>query len=128
MLSFNFTPFPVLRTDKLLLRQMTLADAFGVYELRSNEEIMQYINRLLTKTVEEAENWIRIILEALAKNEGITWCIALKDKPDDHVGSIGLWRIEKENHRAEIGYMLHPALQGKSIMYEAIQKYWNMVF
>ena len=122
MLSFNFTPFPELSTDRLILRQITLADAGGVYELRSNEEVMQYINRPLTKTVEEAENWIRIVLEVLTKNEGITWCIALKDKPDEHVGSMGLWRIDKENHRAEIGYMLHPTLQGKGLMYEAMQK------
>ncbi len=37
-------------------------------------------------------------------------------------GSIGLWRIEKENHRAEIGYMLESRLQGKGLMYEALQE------
>ena len=58
----------------------------------------------------------------MEKNDGITWCICLKERPSEHVGSIGLWRIDKENHRAEIGYMLEPSLHGKGIMYEALQK------
>jgi [ribosomal protein S5]-alanine N-acetyltransferase len=117
-----FTPFPELRTDRLLLRQMTLVDAPGVQKLRSNEDVMKYINRPLTRTIEEAESWVNIIIAAVEKNDGITWCICLKEKPSEHVGSIGLWRIDKENHRAEIGYMLEPSLQGKGIMYEALQK------
>lgn len=122
MLSPNFTPFPQMQTDRLLLRPLTLADAPRVQQLRSNEEVMKYINRPLTRTLEEAEGWISVIIEALEKNDGITWCICLKDTPAEHIGSIGLWRIEKENYRAEIGYMLDPSLQGKGIMYEALQK------
>jgi [ribosomal protein S5]-alanine N-acetyltransferase len=122
MLSPNFTPFPELRTDRLLLRQLTLADALRVRQLRSNEEVMKYSNRPLTRTLEEAESWIRIILNAVGRNDGISWCICLKEAPWEHVGSIGLWRIEKKNYRAEIGYMLEPALHGKGIMYEALQK------
>ncbi|MEJ7738237.1 MAG: GNAT family N-acetyltransferase [Chitinophagaceae bacterium] len=122
MLSPNFTLFPEIRTDRLILRQMTLADAIGVRQLRSNEDVMKYINRPLTHTIEEAEAWISVIIEALQKAEGITWCICLKETPIEHVGSIGLWRIDKENYRAEIGYMLEPSLQGKGIMYEAIHK------
>jgi ribosomal-protein-alanine N-acetyltransferase len=122
MLSPQFSPFPELTTHRLLLRQLTLKDAPAVHRLRSNAEVMKYINRPLTQAVEEAEAWIRVILEALAKNDGITWCICLKEAPHLHVGSIGFWRIEKENYRAEIGYMLEPSLQGKGIMYEALQE------
>ena len=100
---------------------MTLDDAPAVLRLRSNIDVMKYINRPLTQTVEEAEKWISVIIDALEKNDGISWCICLKEKPAEHVGSIGLWRIDKENHRAEIGYMLAPHLQGKGLMFEALQ-------
>jgi [ribosomal protein S5]-alanine N-acetyltransferase len=122
MLSPIFTPFPELRTNRLLLRQMTLTDAPRLQQLRSNEGAMKYINRPLTLTIQEAESWINIIIEALEKNDGITWCICLKENPSKHIGNIGLWRIDKENHRGEIGYMLEPSHQGKGIMYEALQK------
>lgn len=120
MLSLNFSPFPQLTTARLSLRQLALADAPAVQRLRSDMEVMKYINRPLTLTVQEAEAWIRIVLENLEKSDGITWCIALKEAPAEHIGNIGLWRIEKENYRAEIGYMLEPSLQGKGLMYEAI--------
>ena len=120
MLTPNFSPFPQLTTERLLLRQMTLDDAPAVLRLRSNTDVMKYINRPLTQTVEEAEKWISVVIDTLEKNDGISWCISLKEKPAEHVGSIGLWRIEKENYRAEIGYMLEPHLQGQGLMYEAI--------
>lgn len=121
MLAPNFSPFPALKTERLLLRQFTLADAAGVHQLRSDDSVMQFINRPLTQTIEDAEAWIQLIFDALQKADGITWCICLKDDPAIHVGSIGLWRIEKENYRAEIGYMIEPQLQGKGYMYEALQ-------
>jgi [ribosomal protein S5]-alanine N-acetyltransferase len=122
MLSLQFTPFPELRTKRLLLRQLKLSDASRVQRLRSNEAVMQYINRPLTRTLEDAQKWINVILEALDSNNGITWCLCLSEAPKEHVGSIGLWRIDKENYRAEIGYMLEPALQGQGLMYEALQR------
>lgn len=121
MLTPNFSPFPVLVSERLLLRQMTLDDAPAVQRLRSNTDVMKYINRPLTKTVEEAEKWISVVIDTLERNDGISWCICLKENPAEHVGSIGLWRIDKENHRAEIGYMLEPHLQGKGLMFEAIK-------
>ena len=63
-----------------------------------------------------------MILDALEKNDGITWAICLKEEPQTVIGSIGFWRIIKENYRAEIGYMLDPALHGKGIMYEALKE------
>lgn len=38
MLDFNFTPFPVIETERLLLRRITNDDVNEVFELRSNPE------------------------------------------------------------------------------------------
>ena len=122
MLALSFTPFPTLTTQRLLLREMTLTDALALQHLRSKPDVMQYINRPLMHTVEEAEKMIGIITKAWRENEGITWCICLKDEPGELVGTIGFWRIDKENDRAEIGYMLEPHLHGKGVMFEALQK------
>ncbi len=120
MLSPNFTPFPIIHTPRLLLREITPDDAPAIMHLRSNPEVMQYINRPLTLTIEEAETWIGKVADNLVGCGGITWCICLHEAPLHHVGNIGLWRIEPENYRAEIGYMLEPDLQGKGIMHEAL--------
>jgi len=122
MLITKFSPFPTLTTERLLLREMIPADAPGIFRLRSNKEVMKHINRPLALTIADAEAWIGVVVSTLQKDEGITWCIALREKPEELIGSIGLWRIEKENYRAEIGYMLDPAFQNQGIMFEALQK------
>src|SRR4051812_21435497 len=101
MLVTNFSPFPEIRTQRLLLRRMTIADAPGVLAMRSNETVMQYIDRPLVKTIEEAEAWIQLVIDSLESNNGITWAIALATEPDKQIGSIGFWRLIKQHYRAE---------------------------
>lgn len=119
MLHLNFSPFPVLTTPRLILRQFTYADAPDLFEVRRDAEIMQYIARPLAKTVNDAVDLITVINDLLSNNNGITWCISLKND-GKFIGSIGFWRIEKENYRAEIGYLLNPAYQGSGLMQEAL--------
>ncbi|MFC0516488.1 GNAT family N-acetyltransferase [Mucilaginibacter angelicae] len=119
MLTPNFNPFPVLTTERLILRRFTYDDAAGLFEMRSNETVMQYIHRPINKTIDDAVALIDVIEDLLIKNDGITWCICLKNN-DKYIGSIGFWRIAKDSHRAEIGYLLNPAYQGQGIMQEAI--------
>ncbi|MBB6108789.1 ribosomal-protein-alanine N-acetyltransferase [Mucilaginibacter lappiensis] len=127
MLNLNFDPFPVLTTERLILRRFTFADAPKLFELRKDPVIMQYISRPLSKTLDDAIDLIKVINDLLKGNNGITWCITLKNE-QEFVGSIGFWRIEKENYRAEIGYLLNPAYQGRGIMQEAIETIINYGF
>lgn len=119
MLNPNFNPFPVLTTERLILRRFTYDDAADLFEMRSNEAVMQYIHRPINKTIDDAIGLIDVIEDLLSKNDGITWCICLKNS-NKYIGSIGFWRIEKDSHRAEIGYLLNPAYQGRGIMQECI--------
>ena len=120
MLETNFTPFPHLTTNRLLLRRVTNDDAPAVLSMRSDERVMQYIDRPRAVTIDDAKAFIKRIEDALVTNEGITWGIELKDTPGLLIGTIGYWRIMKEHYRAEIGYMLHPDQWKKGIMKEAL--------
>ncbi len=60
-------------------------------------------------------------------NDGINWAVTLKTD-DKLIGNIGLHRIVKEHHRAEIGYMLAPAFWNKGIASEAIEAIINYGF
>lgn len=122
MLEVNFSPFPELITDRLILKSLTLADAEKILQLRSDPEVMKFINRPLTANITEAEDWVRLVLSNQQANNGITWGIFLKGQPLENIGNIGLWRIEKENYRAEVGYMMDPMHQGKGMMLEALKR------
>jgi ribosomal-protein-alanine N-acetyltransferase len=120
MLTPNFTPFPELRTERLWLRRLTKADANEMFFLRSNEDVLRYLGREPTPTVEEAEQFIAQINKNVEKNESILWGIALLNNPSVVIGTICLWNLKPENYRGEIGYLLHPGFWRKGIMKEAI--------
>ncbi|HEV7782222.1 MAG TPA: GNAT family N-acetyltransferase [Chitinophagaceae bacterium] len=122
MLQLNFTPFPVLHTQRLLLREMVQKDAPELFFLRSDEKVLQFIGREPAKTITEVEEFIQKIHAAQVANESILWAIALKDEPATLIGSICYWRVQPENYRAEIGYNLHPDHWGRGIITEAINK------
>lgn len=121
MLTINFTPFPNLETERLLLRRVNESDVNEVFALRSNPETMKYIPRPLVKTIDDAFEHIAMINAKIENNEGINWAITYKGSPK-LIGILGHYRIKPEHHRAEIGYMLHKEHNGKGIITEAVQE------
>jgi ribosomal-protein-alanine N-acetyltransferase len=118
MLEFNFTPFPDLTTERLHLRRVTTDDAPALFWLRSSEQVMQYIGRPRAKSIEDALELIQRYDDGLATKETINWGITLRDSPG-LIGMIGYVRSNRPNHRAELGYMLHPDFHRQGIMHEA---------
>jgi ribosomal-protein-alanine N-acetyltransferase len=127
MLSLTFTPFPELAAERLLLKQITTADAPALFEMRSHKDVMRYIDRPLAQSEDDALALIKLITDLLQKNEAITWGIFLKEG-SPLLGTIGFWQIQKEHYRAEIGYLLHPSVQGKGFMSEALMMVLNFGF
>jgi [ribosomal protein S5]-alanine N-acetyltransferase len=120
MLELNFSPFPEIKTERLLLRRMTEADGPEILFLRSDDTVMKYIDREKTKSLEEAVKFIQTVNTNIDNNESILWAIALQDDPNKLIGNICFWRIVNQHYRSEIGYMLHPDFWNKGIMKEAL--------
>jgi ribosomal-protein-alanine N-acetyltransferase len=119
MLNTSFVPFPVLETSRLLLRQLKETDADEIFFLRTDARVLQYLDRPAAKLKVEAEAYIEMINGQIANAEAVLWGITMK--PDDRlIGSICFWHFERENFRAETGYVLHPDHHGKGIMKEAM--------
>jgi ribosomal-protein-alanine N-acetyltransferase len=120
MLAFNFNPFPVLETNRIVLRRLTKKDAPNFLRLRNDDAIMEFINRPRQKDIAEIENFIELIDSFIDTNTDINWVIALKEN-DEMIGTMGFYRSQPENYRSEIGYMLDPAFWRKGIMSEAMK-------
>jgi ribosomal-protein-alanine N-acetyltransferase len=122
MTEINFTPFPELRTERLLLRKLKATDAPILFFLRSNSKVLEYLARPKAKSIEEVQEFIRDINKNLDEGIAILWGISLLNNPEELIGTICLWHISVENQRAETGYMLHPEHWRKGIMKEALLK------
>lgn len=119
MLTFNFQNFPVVETSRLVLRQITMADVDAVFNIRNQSVTGPYTARLPFESKKEALEIIKKMQDAYETSSGISWGITEKGNPT-MIGSIGFWRIERENYRAEIGYALLPSFWNKGYMSESI--------
>jgi ribosomal-protein-alanine N-acetyltransferase len=120
VLNLNFILFPVIETERLVLRELRHDDVNEVFILRSDPAIMRYLDRAPATSLVEAKGFIDMNYDALHSSTGICWGISLKDGPK-LIGTTAIWRIEKEHHRGEIGYTLFQEYQGKGIMNEALK-------
>jgi len=120
MLILNFPSFPTLKTERLILRSHLNEDAKALFALRNNDDVMRFIHRERQKTIEEVEDFIANFNKGCKQGQHLAWVIALKENPNQMIGSIGYWRTNLANYRAEIGYMLHPDYWRKGIITEAL--------
>ena len=119
MLEVQLNPFPVLQTERLILRQVLETDAPEILFLRSDDTVLQYLDRDKVTSLEDIKQFIRSTAEAVIQNEGIMWGICQRGSTKV-IGTIGHWRLIKEHYRSEIGYSLHPEFWQKGIMSEAM--------
>jgi [ribosomal protein S5]-alanine N-acetyltransferase len=123
MLNATFTPFPILTTERLTLRQLVINDDQEIFTLRSDNEINKYLDRDKSNTIDDARNFINKI----TKNDSLYWAITLSDK-NKLVGTICLFGFSDESYKCEIGYELLTTFQGQGIMKEAVEKVIEYAF
>lgn len=128
MLKIHFNPFPVIHTNRILLRKIGEEDVAPLLFLRSDEEVMRYIDRPRLRTEADALALIARLDKLEKDNEGINWAICLKDHPETLIGTVCLFNFAREHYRGELGYLLHPAFQGKGLMQEAVISVLNFGF
>jgi RimJ/RimL family protein N-acetyltransferase len=67
--------FQSLSSKRLILRKPVLDDAREIFNLRSNEQVNQYLDRQAATSIEDAVTFIEKILAIINKNEGCYWAI-----------------------------------------------------
>lgn len=117
----NFNPFPTLRTDRLLLRQLEMNDDKLIFEYQSNKENFKFVDMPIYTSIQEAQNYIIKMNAGVENNKWLIWAIA-DSNTNTILGTISIWNISKEQSKAELGYGLFLGNLGKGIMSEALKK------
>lgn len=126
-MNYNFTPFPILETERLTLRALNLDDAKAIFGLRTNKDVNEFIDRKTPRNLSEARAFIDLISKLALTNKGIFWVLESKSN-HQLMGTIGLRNFEDEENYAEIGYEIDPAYQQKGFMSEAFKEILNFGF
>lgn len=118
-LSATFAAFPVLETERLVLRAVTPADAADMFGIMRDPRVARYFGSAPMVSVDEAAERIDRISVAFGEQTGVRWAITRREH-SQLVGTCGYWRLVKPHFWAEIGYELAPEQWGRGIMTEAI--------
>jgi ribosomal-protein-alanine N-acetyltransferase len=114
-----FTNFPRIETPRLVLRQITQADAAARFATFSDPLVMEYYGEEPHQTIEESQELITALDQWYARREGIRWGITLRGA-DEVIGSCGFFLFDEGFRRAEMGYELRRAYWRQGIMREAL--------
>ena len=121
MVETKFTPFPILITDRLILRQLETTDDIDIFSHRSDDRVNTYLEGFRHSSIEQTQAFIDRIQKEVANNKTILWVITQKDI-NKFIGTICLWNISAKDYKAETGYTLNPEFQKKGYMNEALVK------
>lgn len=123
----NSSPFLILTTERLTLRQVSLDDQDDIFVLRSDPEINRFLDRQRCRTIEDAITFITRINENGKLGDSYYWAITLTDTKT-LVGTICLFDFSVERNSCEIGYELKTEFQGHGLMNEAVQVVIDFAF
>jgi ribosomal-protein-alanine N-acetyltransferase len=122
-----FKSFPVLKTNRLILRKLKPKDVDGVYKFYSDHTTLEYIPKEPFTKIDQAKDKLTELEKLYKEEKAIWWAFTLKSS-DNFIGFGGIFNINKENNNAEIGYGLLPQFWGKGFMSELVKEIVNIGF
>src|SRR5262245_24739206 len=95
---------PTLATERLVMRELTLADAAAVARRAGDRRVARYLIAVPSPyPLTLATRWITGRIAWWMQGRGVTLAIARREAPDDLLGSVSLRRFVRDR-RAELGY------------------------
>lgn len=119
----------IIRTERLILRPMSLSDVNDLYEYQSDPETVKYIPwpaRTLDQ-VKEALNKNLNDVKFEESGDYLNYAWELKES-GKVIGQGNLNFISKEHKRAEVGWVINPKYVGKGYASEATRALINSAF
>ena len=113
--------FPILETDRLVLREITEDDAPSIFACFSNEHVTRFYGLETLETIEQAKAMVDFFAKSFEEKRGIRWGIEIKGL-QGIIGTIGFNAWSPKHKRAEIGYEIHPDHWRKGFTSEAVIK------
>jgi [ribosomal protein S5]-alanine N-acetyltransferase len=113
-----FSTFPSLETERLVMRAVGVEDIPMVFAFNSDPETIRFVPRALYESMDEALEKVAGFTSGFRQEKGIWWTFVLKET-GTAIGYGGLFDIDAECSKAEIGYGALEEFWGKGLIGEA---------
>lgn len=112
--------FPIIETERLILREVTLEDAEDMFVYLSDPDVVRHMGLEPYQSVKDIEDEIRWYQSIYKEGTGIRWGVTLRDSGRMIGSCVFLNRVPK-HHRAEAGFEISKAYWGKGMASEALK-------
>jgi ribosomal-protein-alanine N-acetyltransferase len=120
-MSSSHVAFPVLRTERLILREPRDSDAEGLWRVSRDRNVMRYYGMEPFRSFQEARQEIGWMRDLYSNDLGIRWVIVERRRDTDgYIGDVGFHNYAPRHGRAELGYKLHRDFWRRGLMSEAL--------
>ena len=113
-------PFPDLRSERLLLRELRSDDAGALFRQFSDEEVTRYYDLDTFTQPTQAEQLVALWRQRRERRFGIRWAICRPEAPEELLGTCGFNLWVQNSTRAVLGFDLARANWRQGIMSEAL--------
>ena len=118
---------PVLETERLVLRRVTLEDLEDIYFYGSNDDVSKYVTWDTHRTISDTKEYIEFVLRQYENKRLAPWGIEYKEK-GKLIGTIDFVWWKPNHNIAEIGYVISQDYWGKGITTEAAKEIMKFGF
>lgn len=116
-----YKDLPILETERLLLRKLTMKHVDDIFSYASNKEVTKYVYWNTHQSLNDTRDYIQFALDQYTKQDVAPWGIHHK-QDSKLIGTIDFVRWLPYHRLAEIGYVIASDYWGKGITTEAAQK------
>jgi len=116
-----FTSFPVLKTARVDLRQVTHEDLAMVFAFNASIEALRFVAREPYTALSQAKEKVQGFLDGFQARKGIWWTFVLRDTGQS-IGYGGLFELDHDFGSGEVGYGLLPEFWGRGYITEIVEE------
>ncbi|MBK2003822.1 GNAT family N-acetyltransferase [Listeria ivanovii subsp. londoniensis] len=110
----------MLKTERLFLSEMTLADTEILFGYWSDDLVTRYMNIEPFQSLQPVEEMIRMLRQLEMEGKALR-CVIILQATGEIIGTCGFNYIDHENQRAEIAYDLGTRFWKRGYATEAVQ-------
>ncbi|EJK6375567.1 GNAT family N-acetyltransferase [Listeria monocytogenes] len=110
----------MIKTERLFLSEMTLADTEKLFGYWSDDSVTRYMNIEPFQSLQPVEEMIRMLRQLEIEGKALR-CVIILQATGEIIGTCGFNYIDHENHRAEIAYDLGTRFWKRGYATEAVK-------
>lgn len=118
---------PKIETERLFLTLVKRSHLAALFEVNADDAVTKYLPYSSWRSINDGHAWLERAFDRLDKDQAAQFAIVNKNL-EQAIGTCLLTNMDRDNGRAEVGYVLGREYWGKGYMAEAMQSFLRFAF